>query len=104
MGKQEQKGLKFDSEKLRWDLLPIETIEEVVRILTFGAKKYAPNNWQLVEGAEDRYYAALLRHLAEWRKGNLTDEESGLSHMSHVMCNVVFLLWLEQNKKLNIKK
>jgi hypothetical protein len=98
-----EEGRKFDGDKLRWDLLPIECVEDVVRILTFGAKKYAPNNWQNLSEAEDRYYAALLRHLAEWRKGNLIDEESGMSHMAHIMCKVVFLEWLEKNNKLKVQ-
>ena len=39
-------GLKNDvaEDKLRWDLLPIEEIEELVDILTKGAKKYADNS------------------------------------------------------------
>jgi len=92
-------GLKFDQEKLRWDLLPIDCIEDVVKVLTMGAEKYAENNWQEVENAEDRYFAALMRHLSASRQGEMNDSESGLSHLSHAMCNVVFLLWLEKNKK-----
>ena len=91
-------GLKFDQEKLRWDLLPIDCIEDVVKVLTMGAEKYAENNWQEVENAEDRYFAALMRHLSASRQGEMNDSESGLSHLSHVMCNVVFLLWLEKHK------
>jgi len=90
-------GLKYDAEKLRWDLLPIDCIEEVVKVLSMGAKKYSANNWQLVEDGENRYYAALMRHLAASRMGEKIDPESGLSHLSHVMCNVVFLLWLEKH-------
>jgi hypothetical protein len=92
------KGLKYDTGKLRWDLLPIDCIEDVVKILTFGSEKYGPNNWQEVEDAGNRYYAALMRHLAANRKGESMDEESGLPHLAHAMCNVVFLLWLEKNK------
>jgi hypothetical protein len=82
--------------KDRWELLPIECVEDVVKILTFGAKKYGPNSWQGVE--EDRYYAALMRHLSASRQGELNDPESGLSHMAHAMCNVIFLLWFEKHK------
>lgn len=89
-------GLKFDSDKLRWDLLPIECVEEVVKILTFGANKYGPNNWKELEHFEDRYYAALMRHLVAWRTGEKTDNESGLNHLSHAMCNLMFLLWREK--------
>jgi hypothetical protein len=92
------KGRKYDTGKLRWDLLPIDCVEDVVKILTFGAEKYEPNNWQGVENGRDRYFAALMRHLSASRQGQLIDEESGLSHLSHAMCNIVFLLWLEKHQ------
>jgi hypothetical protein len=91
-------GLKFDEAKNRWDLLPIDCVEDVVKILSFGAKKYGKENWKELDDFEDRYYAALMRHIVEWRKGNTIDEESGLSHLSHAMCNLVFLLWKEKQK------
>jgi hypothetical protein len=91
-------GLKYDEGKLHWELLPMDCVEDVVKILTFGSKKYGPNNWQEVDNANDRYYAALMRHLTANRKGEVLDEESGLSHLAHAMCNVVFLLWLEKHK------
>ena len=48
---EENKGKKNDRKdgKLRWELLPLETIEEIVRIYTFGADKYGPNNWMNLE-------------------------------------------------------
>jgi hypothetical protein len=94
----ETRGLKFDKDKLMWELLPLEPIEDVVKILTFGAKKYAPNNWKLVDDAEARYYAAAVRHLVAWRQGELIDPESGEPHLAHLMCNVVFLSWLEKER------
>lgn len=96
-----EEGKKYDTGKLRWDLLDLGLVEETVKILTFGSTKYGANNWQGVENAEDRYYAAMMRHLTEYRKGNLIDEESGLSHLSHVMCNVLFLIWFEKNGSTN---
>lgn len=94
-------GLKNDflDNKLRWDLLPMEQIEEIVKILSFGAKKYAPNNWQLVEDGVERYYAALLRHIVAWRKGEEIDPDSKLPHLSHAACNIIFLLYLTKNNK-----
>jgi len=93
-----EKGLKLDFDKLRWDLLPIECVEEIVKVLTFGAKKYADNNWQLVENSTERYYAALMRHIVEWRKGDPVDRDSELNHLSHALCNLIFLLWFEKNQ------
>lgn len=87
----EKEGLKYDSGKLRYDLLPTIEIEKLVDILSFGAKKYGDWNWINLENAEDRYFAALLRHLFAYRNGEHLDPESGRHHLSHVMCNAVFL-------------
>ena len=91
-------GLKYDTGKLRWDLLQYDCIEDIVKILTFGAEKYGPNNWQGVEPFEDRYFAALMRHLVAYRNGEKIDPESGLSHLAHAGCNIMFLTWYEKNK------
>jgi hypothetical protein len=67
----------------------------VVAVLSFGSTKYTPNGWQREEdGAADRYYAAVLRHLVAWRRGEATDPESGLPHLAHAACGLLFLLWL----------
>lgn len=96
-----EEGKKFDTGKLRYDLVPVECIEEATKIITFGANKYWDNNWRLLENFEDRYYAAMMRHLLEWRKWNKIDDESWENHLSHVLANVMFLLSrdLENNKK-----
>lgn len=91
-------GKKNDEDKNRLDLIEPEFIEGVGEVLTFGAKKYEPNNWQNVDDAQDRYYAALLRHLFAWRKGEKNDEESGLSHLKHAATNLMFLLHFEEEK------
>ena len=92
-------GHKDDQEKNRLDLIEPEFIEGVGKVLTFGADKYEPNNWQKVEDAENRYYAAAMRHLMAWRKGEKTDPESGLSHLYHVACNIMFLQYFEREEK-----
>ena len=84
------KGKKYDDGKLRYELLPKEALEGVVRVLTFGAQKYADNNWQHVKPIS-RYYGALLRHVEAVRAGGWLDPESGLPHLDHAMCCVVFL-------------
>ena len=86
-------GKKFDSDKLRFDLIPPEITEELAKVLTMGVKKYSANNWQNVES--DRYIAALFRHINSWRKGEIFDDESGFRHLSHALCNIAFLLWKE---------
>ena len=88
-------GAKDDAEKLRMDLLPPIAIQELARVLTYGARKYLPNGWRSVDDADKRYTAALLRHLMAAMRGERIDPESGLTHLSHVLCNAVFLVELD---------
>ena len=92
-------GRKDDQEKNRLDLVQPEFIEGVGEVLTFGAAKYEPDSWQKVEDAENRYYAAAMRHLMAYRKGEAVDEESGLSHLKHAATNLMFLLHFESEEK-----
>lgn len=79
-------------DKLRWDLLPLDLIEKLVEVYHFGAKKYAPNTWKGLPDGENRYRAALMRHLTAHFKGELRDAESGLLHMQHLAWNAIALL------------
>lgn len=82
--------MKFDTGKLRYGLIPPSATKALAEVLTYGAKKYKPNNWQQAEDAT-RYIDALYRHLEAWRSGEQFDSESGLSHLSHAMTNIAFL-------------
>ena len=94
-GCEAKEGRKDDNDKLRWNLLPTEPVEEIVKVLMFGAKKYGDDNWKSVGNGKERYYNAAMRHLAEYAKGNLLDEESGLTHTAHAGCCLLFLTYLE---------
>jgi hypothetical protein len=91
-------GLKFDGEKLRYDLIDDAAHRDMVEVITFGAKKYAPNNWRLLEDWQGRYYAALQRHLLAWRLGEIACPESRLRHLAHAACNVHFLQALDRHR------
>lgn len=89
-------GVKFDREKPRWDLLDLKVMEEVVKVLTHGARKYADDNWKIVPNAKKRYHAALLRHIAEDQSGQVFDtgpDGDGEYVMAHVLCCAFFMLW-----------
>lgn len=92
-------GKKNDEGKNRLDLIEPEFIETVGKVLTFGAEEYGPNNWQQVEDAENRYYAAAMRHLMAYRKGEKIDPESKLPHLAHVATNMMFLLHFEREEE-----
>lgn len=83
-------GTKFDNEKPRYELMDAHFMDEVAMVLSHGAKKYADNNWQQVR-PWTRYLGALLRHAFAIMRGQLYDEESGLSHAAHLGCNAMFI-------------
>ena len=90
-------GIKHDSNKLRYSLLPWTAIKEVVKVLEFGASKYSVNNWQKIE--PQRYKDAAMRHLVAIMEGEWLDEESHLPHAGHAICCLLFLIWfnLQEN-------
>lgn len=88
-------GRKDDSAKRRYSLLPKGTVNSVVDVLEFGSKKYADNNWQKVPDAKARYYDAAMRHLDAWFGGELKDSETGLPHLAHAICCLMFLMWFD---------
>lgn len=91
------KGQKHDSEKPRYDLLPPIAIDEMAKVMTFGAKKYEPDNWRHVDNAVERYRAALLRHSFAMLRGEKLDPETGLPHAAHAMCCAAFLVELDSD-------
>lgn len=91
-------GSKNDDEKLRYDLIPPEALRALATVLTFGAGKYKPRNWE--EGIpSDRLFAARQRH--EWavRNGEYSDQESNLPHLWHAFCNLAMQITLEERVK-----
>jgi hypothetical protein len=84
-------GRKDDHAKPRMDLIAPEAMVALARVLTFGAEKYAPRNWE--KGMDwGRVYAAAQRHMWAWLAGEDNDPETGLSHMAHAMCCLMFLI------------
>lgn len=86
----------IQDDKLRWDLLPMVEIEDIVRVYHAGAKKYGENRWQGLENGYQRYKAALLRHLLEAEKGNMVDEDTGCLHLAQVAWNAIAMLYLSK--------
>lgn len=84
-------ALKFDADKLPLDLLPFEALEEITLVLQHGAKKYERHNWR--KGfIYSRPFSAILRHLFAYWKGEDLDKDSGLHHLAHAGCELLFLI------------
>lgn len=90
--KSPDEGLKYDDGKLQYSLFPSNVLAEIVKVLTYGARKYAPENWRKVANGNQRYLDALYRHVEAWRAGEWLDPESKLPHLAHAACCVIFLL------------
>ena len=75
-------------------ILPREALEEVARVMDFGAKKYSMHNWR--NGGKNASSHSLmdsaLRHMYAYLDGEDEDSESKLHHIGHAMCNMAFLL------------
>lgn len=88
-------GRKDDGGKPPVHLLPFDALEGITAVLRFGAGKYGPRNWE--RGMSwGRPFAACLRHLWAWWRGEKADPETGLSHLWHAGCCVLFLIAYEQ--------
>jgi len=90
-------GKKHDQDKIRMELLPWPALEEIAKVLTFGAKKY--DDWNWAKGMSwSRLLGAILRHFCAWARGDSIDKETGLSHLAHIGCCVLFLLTYEKEQ------
>lgn len=89
-------GVKFDEDKPDYSLIPPNALEEVVKALTYGAKKYDRDNWKKVKYALPRYFAAAQRHIWQIQKGEKFDSETGIHHMAHAICCLMFFIELDQ--------
>jgi len=92
-------GRKYDGEKPRMYLLPPKATLEVAKVLTFGAEKYDPENWRKLEDLQNRYSSAALRHIFAHLDDSELDEDSGLSHLAHAICCLLFKLEIELEEK-----
>jgi hypothetical protein len=88
-------ALKFDGDKLPVNLLSSEALLQTAAVLKFGADKYHAHNWR--DGfVWSRPLAAAMRHIMAFNDGEDKDPESGLSHLAHAACCIMFLLEFEK--------
>lgn len=93
-GKVDGKGSKvaLDGSKLRVELVPPQTIEGIAAVLSYGAKKYAANNW--MRGISYMaIIAGVLRHIFAFLRGQEFDKDTGLPELYHAMCGLTFLAY-----------
>ena len=89
-----EEGRKDDQTKLPHHLQPFDAIAEISKVLAFGAGKYGDRNWE--KGmAWHRPFSACIRHLWDWWLRRGPDNETGLSHLAHAGCCILFLIAYE---------
>lgn len=87
-------GIKHDADKVDFALVPVHPHTEVARVWTFGKKKYDAWNWK--KGfIWSRPYAAALRHIYAWARGESNDPETGMPHLAHAICCLMMLIEFE---------
>jgi hypothetical protein len=90
-----EEGRKNDGGKLRFDLLPVEPLKQVVHVYTMGAAKYTDRNWE--KGMRwGRIFAALMRHAWAWWAGERNDPVDGQHHLASVAWCALALMEYEQ--------
>ena len=90
-------ALRYNQGKLQWSLVDFKSLEGMVQVLEMGAEKYDKHNWK--KGMPiTKVSESLMRHLFAFLNGEETDPESGLSHISHVMCNAMFIEYIMREK------
>jgi hypothetical protein len=85
-------GVKYDNNKPEYGLIPPYALEEVAKVLTFGAQKYDRDNWKKLDNLERRYFDAAQRHMWAIKRGEKNDPESSLHHAAHAIACMMFLL------------
>jgi hypothetical protein len=91
------KAKHFSEGKVGLHRLPWDALEDVARVLDYGAKKYGHGNWQ--KGTSWMEFAgSAMRHFTSWLGGTDIDAESGLPHLAHAVTNLLFLLTYRRRK------
>lgn len=85
-------GIKYDGDKPEMYLVPPLALLEVGKVLTYGAKKYSPDNWRKLDNLQERYTSAAMRHLLAHMSGEECDDETDMSHLAHAICCLMFKL------------
>ena len=88
-------AVKDNRGKAPIDLLPSKALVAIAQVMAYGTRKYKPHNWRL--GLSwGQTYSSLMRHLLAWNDGEEIDPESGLPHLAHAGCQLMFLLEYSQ--------
>ena len=94
----QSQNAKSDAGKPKLTLVPQQIIYDIAEVREYGNEKYGdPDNWRTVE--PERYRDAAFRHFLKYLSDPYgVDEESGISHLKHLACNIAFLCEMEKGE------
>lgn len=96
LAKVNDKALRYNDGKPQWSLVDFDSLEPLVRVLEYGAKKYSKNNWK--KGLDkQQILESLMRHLIKLMNNELVDEESQEQHIGHILANAMFYSYFSNN-------
>ena len=87
--------VKHSKDKPRFSLIPLDTLQAVIRVLEHGAAKYGSDNWKKCKDPFE-YYDACMRHIMKFVSGEKIDggeKGSGESHLANAIC--CLMIWNE---------
>lgn len=82
---------RYNVGKPEWSQVDFNSFIPMVKVLEYGASKYAAKNWMKPpeEGAI-QHLNSMCRHLFALMAGEVYDDESELPHIGHIMANAMF--------------
>ena len=95
--KKEQAGIKNDANKTRYDLVDWPFVEGMANVMTANVGKHDDDTWKSIKPFRQKHFSALMRHVVKWLCGEKLDAETGLSHLYHAACRLMFLAWGDKN-------
>jgi hypothetical protein len=102
----ETQGVKTDTGKPRYTLIPPFALEQVAICLTEGLKTHpAKDNWKLVENGKERFLDSLYRHWNQYQMGEIFDRDNpNVRNLAAIIVNALFVLEFETNPELKGNK
>lgn len=82
-------ALRYNEWKPKWHLVHFPSLEPLVKVLEFGAKKYEEKNW-MKPMDKKQILDSMIRHLVRLMEDEELDSESWLPHIGHIMANCMF--------------
>lgn len=85
------KAVKFDAEKPKVTLVPPRALIEVAKAMTYGANKYAADNYLKGGFTHRKLLDSAMCHINSHLQGEDIDE-SGNTHLSHAAASIMMLI------------